>query len=112
MPATPARSTSVDLTPCPQSPATKSRTWRALARLDLSDDELSHYAEQLDVIPRRHTRGEVAAQDVEPMSHPVMLDNVFAPMSCNQDSPAEEALSAAPAVEDSCFRVPRILDEE
>ncbi|HPE11519.1 MAG: Asp-tRNA(Asn)/Glu-tRNA(Gln) amidotransferase subunit GatC [Actinobacteria bacterium] len=84
-----------------------------LARLDLSDDELSHYAEQLDVILTAVTRvGEVAAQDVEPMSHPVMLDNVFRADVLQPGLTAEEALSAAPAVEDSRFRVPRILDEE
>jgi aspartyl-tRNA(Asn)/glutamyl-tRNA(Gln) amidotransferase subunit C len=43
-----------------------------LARLDLDDGELSHYAEQLDVILTAVNRiSEVAADDVEPMSHPV-----------------------------------------
>ncbi len=84
-----------------------------LARLDLSEDELSHYAEQLDVILTAVTRvGEVAAQDVEPMSHPVALDNVFRADVLQPGLTAEEALSAAPAVEDGRFRVPRILDEE
>ena len=64
-----------------------------LARLDLSDDELSHYAEQLDVILTAVTRvGEVAAQDVEPMSHPVMLDNVFRADVLQPGLTAEEAL--------------------
>ena len=84
-----------------------------MARLDLSEDELSHYAEQLDVILTAVTRvGEVAAQDVEPMSHPVALDNVFRADVLQPGLTAEEALSAAPAVEDGRFRVPRILDEE
>ncbi|MEZ5119363.1 MAG: Asp-tRNA(Asn)/Glu-tRNA(Gln) amidotransferase subunit GatC [Candidatus Nanopelagicales bacterium] len=84
-----------------------------LARLDLSEDELSHYAEQLDVILTAVTRvGEVAAQDVEPMSHPVALDNVFRADALQPGLTSEEALSAAPAVEDGRFRVPRILDEE
>lgn len=46
------------------------------------------------------------------MSHPVMLDNVFRADVLQPGLTAEEALSAAPAVEDSRFRVPRILDEE
>ena len=82
-----------------------------LAWLDLSDDELSHYAEQLDVILTAVTRVGRSPQDVEPMSHPVMLDNVFRADVLQPGLTAEEALSAAPAVEDSRFRVPRILDE-
>ncbi len=84
-----------------------------LARLDLDDHELSHYAEQLDVILTAVTRvGEVAANDVEPMSHPVAISNVFRPDEPGPTLNAGEALSAAPAVEEQRFRVPRILDEE
>ena len=42
-----------------------------LARLSLTDDELDHYAEQLDVILDAVARvSEVAADDVPPTSHP------------------------------------------
>ncbi|MFM7146252.1 MAG: aspartyl/glutamyl-tRNA amidotransferase subunit C [Actinomycetales bacterium] len=38
-----------------------------LARLDLTEDELDHYAEQLDVILQAVARvNEVAAQDIPP----------------------------------------------
>lgn len=84
-----------------------------LARLELTEDELEHYAEQLDVILSAVQRvGEVAADDVVPMSHPIPITNVF---RADQQVPSltpEEALAAAPAVEDQRFRVPRILDEE
>ncbi len=71
-----------------------------LARLDLSEDELSHYAEQLDVILTAVTRvGEVAAQDVEPMSHPVALDNVF-----RADAPATRTHRRRGAVGGPCGR--------
>jgi aspartyl-tRNA(Asn)/glutamyl-tRNA(Gln) amidotransferase subunit C len=84
-----------------------------LARLDLGEEELSHYAEQLDVILSAVTRvSEVAADEVVPMSHPVALDNVFRPDVRVPSLSAEQALSGAPAVEDERFRVPRILDEE
>jgi aspartyl-tRNA(Asn)/glutamyl-tRNA(Gln) amidotransferase subunit C len=84
-----------------------------LARLDLDDHELVHYAEQLDVILTAVQRvSEVAADDVEPMSHPVAIDNVFRPDQRTPGLTAEQALSGAPAVEDERFRVPRILDEE
>jgi aspartyl-tRNA(Asn)/glutamyl-tRNA(Gln) amidotransferase subunit C len=51
-----------------------------LARLELTDAELEHYAAQLDVILGAVARvSEVAADDVEPMSHPVAISNVFRP---------------------------------
>lgn len=84
-----------------------------LARLDLTDDELDHYAQQLDVILGAVRRvSDVAAADVEPMSHPVAITNVFRPDVRTPGLTAQQALAGAPAVEDQRFRVPRILDEE
>ena len=84
-----------------------------LARLSLTDDELDHYAEQLDVILTSVARvGEVAADDVPPTSHPLPLVNVTRPDVASPGLTADDALSGAPAVEDERFRVPRILDEE
>ena len=84
-----------------------------LARLDLAEDELDHYAEQLDVILTSVARvSEVAADDIPPTSHPVPLINVTRPDVAGPGLPREEALAAAPAVEDERFRVPRILEEE
>ena len=84
-----------------------------LARLELTDAELGHYAEQLDVILGAVQRvSEVAADDVEPMSHPVAISNVFRPDQQVPGLTSDQALSGAPGVEDERFRVPRILDEE
>ena len=84
-----------------------------LARLALAEDELDHYAEQLDVILQSVARvSEVAADDIPPTSHPLPLVNVYRPDVVVVGLTAEEALSAAPAVQDDRFRVPRILDEE
>ena len=84
-----------------------------LARLDLAEDELDHYAEQLDVILTSVARvSEVAADDIPPTSHPVPLVNVTRPDVARPGLSREQALAAAPAVEDERFRVPRILEEE
>ena len=81
--------------------------------MELTDDELDHYAEQLDVILGAVQRvSEVAATDVEPMSHPVAISNVFRPDVRIPGLTSAQALAGAPAVEDERFRVPRILDEE
>ena len=84
-----------------------------LARLDLTEDELDHYAAQLDVILASVARvSEVAAADVPPTSHAVPLVNVMRPDVVRPGLTHDEALAMAPAAEAERFRVPRILDEE
>jgi aspartyl-tRNA(Asn)/glutamyl-tRNA(Gln) amidotransferase subunit C len=84
-----------------------------LSRLALSDDELDHFATQLDVIIGAVARvAEVAAEDVPPSSHALPLANVFRPDEVWPGLTPEAALSGAPEVEDDRFRVPRILGEE
>ncbi len=84
-----------------------------LARLQLTDEELDHYAGQLDVILQSVARvGEVATPDVPATSHPMPLQNVFRDDVPRPSLAQAEALSGAPEAEDSRFRVPRILDEE
>ncbi len=83
-----------------------------LARLDLTDDESARYATQLGQILHAVERvSEVAADDVEPMSHPQQVANVARPDVLRECLRPEQALAAAPASEDQRFRVPRILDE-
>ena len=84
-----------------------------LARIDLSDAELDHLAPQLAVIlDSIKSINEVAAADVPPTSHALPLTNVFREDVVRPSLRPEQALAAAPAVEDARFRVPRILDEE
>jgi aspartyl-tRNA(Asn)/glutamyl-tRNA(Gln) amidotransferase subunit C len=84
-----------------------------LARLQLSDAELDHFAGQLDVIIGAVARvSEVAADDIPPTSHSVPLTNVFRADEVQPCLDQAEALTGAPAAEDGRFRVPRILDEE
>ena len=84
-----------------------------LARLELTEDELDHYAGQLDAILDAVKRvSEVAADDVPATSHPVPMTNVFRDDEIRECLPRDEVLAAAPATEDGRFRVPRILDEE
>jgi aspartyl-tRNA(Asn)/glutamyl-tRNA(Gln) amidotransferase subunit C len=83
-----------------------------LARLDLTEDELDHYASQLDVIIGAVARvSDVAAQDIPPTSHSVPLTNVLRDDLTTPGLTSQEALAGAPATEDDRFRVPRILDE-
>jgi aspartyl-tRNA(Asn)/glutamyl-tRNA(Gln) amidotransferase subunit C len=85
----------------------------ALARIDLDDAHLTRLRGQLDVILHAVAQvAEVAGADVPPTPNPLPLTNVSRPDERTACLTAEEALSAAPAVEDGRFRVPRILDEE
>ena len=84
-----------------------------LSRLALSDDELDHFATQLDVILGAVARvAEVAADDIRPTSHSVPLTNVFRPDEVRPSLDPTASLAGAPAAEDGRFRVPRILGEE
>ncbi|MBV9097122.1 MAG: Asp-tRNA(Asn)/Glu-tRNA(Gln) amidotransferase subunit GatC [Frankiaceae bacterium] len=84
-----------------------------LARIAMTDDELDHLAQQLDVILGAVARvQEVAAADIPPTSHSVPMSNVYRPDELVPSLGADAALAAAPAAEDGRFRVPRILDEE
>ncbi|HBX80717.1 MAG: Asp-tRNA(Asn)/Glu-tRNA(Gln) amidotransferase subunit GatC [Propionibacteriaceae bacterium] len=85
----------------------------ALARIELTDEELDRLAPQLDVILEAVASvTEVAADDIPPTSHALPLTNVFRDDEVRPSLPQEAVLAAAPATEDGRFRVPRILTEE
>lgn len=84
-----------------------------LARIDLSDAELDLMASELRVILDSVAQvGEVAAADIEPMSHPLPLTNVTRADVVRPSLPVEAVLVGAPATEQQRFSVPRILDED
>lgn len=84
-----------------------------LARIDMSESELDHLSNELDVILTAVARvSEVAGEDVVPTSHPLPLLNVFREDEVRPSLSAQEALSGAPAREDGRFKVPQILGEE
>ena len=84
-----------------------------LARLDVTEDELDTFAQQLDVILQSVQRiGEVAAQDIPPTSHAVPLTNVYRDDEPRPSLPRADVLAAAPDAAQDRFRVPRILGEE
>ncbi len=83
-----------------------------LARLDLSDDELDRFTDQLGAV-LDHAAG-VAALDTEgvpPTAHPLPLVNVLRDDTPGPSLDREEVLSQAPAAEEGRFRVPPILGE-
>jgi aspartyl-tRNA(Asn)/glutamyl-tRNA(Gln) amidotransferase subunit C len=85
-----------------------------LARIELTDAELDHFAGQLGaVLDAVAAVGEVAADELPPMSHAVPMTNVFRPDEVRPCLTPEEALGGAPVPpEEQRFRVPQILGDE
>lgn len=84
-----------------------------LARIDMSEAELDHLAQEMDVILGAVARvQEVAASDVPPTSHPIPVHNVVREDVVHPSLTPQEALSCAPAQAEERFKVPQILGEE
>ena len=78
-----------------------------LARIEMTDSELDTMAGELAVILDSVAQvGEVAADDIPPMSHPMPLTNVTRPDEVRPGLTREQALSGAPAQELDRFQVP------
>lgn len=84
----------------------------ALARLELTDEELDRFTGQLARVIE-HAR-DVAALDVggvAPTAHPVPLGNVLRADDVRPSLDRAEVLSQAPDTEDGRFKVPRIIGD-
>jgi prolipoprotein diacylglyceryl transferase/aspartyl/glutamyl-tRNA(Asn/Gln) amidotransferase C subunit len=83
-----------------------------LARLELTDQELARYTEQLaSMLDHFRDIDALDLDDVVPMSQPLPLQNVFRDDAVGPTLDRDEVLAAAPAAEDGRFRVPPILGE-
>lgn len=84
----------------------------ALARLDLSDEEVDVFAEQLGLIlDHANDIGALNLDGVAPTARPVAQTNVLRSDEVRRGLSRDEALSSAPAVEDNRFLVPRIVGD-
>ena len=84
-----------------------------LARLALTDEEVAELAPQLSaILGYAEQVGDLAADDVEPTTHPFALTDVMRPDEARPSLSAAEVLASAPAVEENRFAVPRIVAEE
>jgi aspartyl-tRNA(Asn)/glutamyl-tRNA(Gln) amidotransferase subunit C len=85
----------------------------ALARIDMSDDDLDRLSGQIDaIVDAVALVSEVANEDVPATSHPIPMSNVHRVDEVRPSLAPADALAAAPEAEDGRFRVPRILGEE
>jgi len=84
-----------------------------LARIEMTEEELSVMTGQLDLILDAVAAvSQAASADVAPTSHALDLTNVFRTDVVAPSLRPDEVLAMAPAVEEGRFRVPHILQEE
>lgn len=84
-----------------------------LARLDITDEQAVHFAEQLaKVLDHFHDVDALDLSGVEPMTQAYPLVNVLRADVVEPGLDRDEVLAAAPAAEEGQFRVPPIIGLE
>ncbi len=82
-----------------------------LARLHLSDDEISRFQEQLEqVVEYVNKIGQLDLAGVEPTSHACLIENVFRRDEVKPSIDHETVLENAPVQAKDQFKVPRIVE--
>lgn len=83
-----------------------------LSRLELTDDEVRLFTEQLrNIMGYVDQLSAVDTQDVEPLGHPLSLRNVTRADEPTEPLTTEAALQNAPEREGDFFRVPAVLQQ-
>lgn len=82
-----------------------------LARLDLTDAEVAEMTPQLDaVLAYVNQLQQVPTDGVEPLAHPLPIQNVFRADEPGTSLPVEQALANAPARRGDFYSVPSVLE--
>lgn len=83
----------------------------SLARLDLHENDVEMFAEQIGkILEHVDTLDNVNTDGVEPATHAISLSNAFRDDDQKEDANREAALSNAPEQEDGAFIVPKIIE--
>ncbi len=82
-----------------------------LARLALTPEELQRFSVQLsNILAYVDELNQLDTSNVEPMSHPLDLSNVFRDDATKPSLSPDEALANAPQKRDGFFLVPPVLE--
>ena len=80
-----------------------------LARLELTDEEVNKYSQQLgSILQYIKQMNEVNTTKIEPMPHAIPVYNVMREDIVKYEQTKEELMANAPFEEDGFFRVPKI----
>ena len=83
-----------------------------LSRLDLGQDEIAQFTEQLSAILDYVAKlNELDTTNVEPLAHCLPVSNVFREDSVKPSLGTEKVLANAPQADGQFFLVPKILEE-
>ena len=84
-----------------------------LSRLEVSDADLTTMAAQLNrILDYVDALQEVDTEGVEPLAHPLPLQNVFRDDTPTPSLSVAEALANAPSRQGSLFGVPAVFDSD
>ena len=82
-----------------------------LARLHLDPSDLKIMTNQMDAILGYVDKlNELDTDGVEPMAHAVPMSNAFREDEIGRSLGIERALQNAPAADESCFKVPKVIE--
>ena len=83
----------------------------SLARLNLTGQEKEKLtSEMANIISYVDKLNELDTSNVEPRSHVISLQNVFREDKVKESYDRGKILANAPAQEDGCFKVPRVVE--
>ena len=81
-----------------------------LARIILEEDEKKELTGQMnEILAYIDKLNELDTDDVEPMSHPLDLKNVYRDDEEKDSLPQSKALENAPSKTDKFFKVPKVI---
>ena len=83
-----------------------------LARLDLTEDEISEFTDQLSAILEYVEKmNELDTDGIEPLAHCLPISNCFRDDRIKESLGTEITLANAPERDGDFFKVPKILDD-
>ncbi len=81
-----------------------------LARLEVTDPEVAKYTQQLaNILEYVEQLNKLDTTQVEPLTHPLDVKNVFRPDEPKPSLTQAEVLSNGPEVQSGHFKVPKIM---
>lgn len=84
-----------------------------LSRLELRDEEVAAFADQLSAILEYVEQLDQLDTDaVEPTAHPLPLRNVFRQDEPDEPLGVDRALSSAPQRAGSFYKTPKVIDQD
>jgi aspartyl-tRNA(Asn)/glutamyl-tRNA(Gln) amidotransferase subunit C len=83
-----------------------------LARIELTDQQVATFGRQfVDIVAYMDKLQELNTDGVEPMAHPLPIQNVLAEDVVVPSLPVELALANAPDKDNNLYKVPKVIGE-